>query len=44
MKVLVTKPKGNEVYNTFFSDRAIAEIEKIGEVIYNPFDREFTEE
>lgn len=44
MKVLVTKPKGNEVYNTFFSDRAIAEIEKLGEVIYNPYDREFTEE
>ena len=44
MKVLVTKPMGNEVFNTFFSERARAEIEKIGEVIYNPYDREFTDD
>lgn len=44
MKVLIAKPKGNVVFDTFFSERAIAEIEKIGEVVYNPFDREFTDE
>lgn len=44
MKVLIAKPKGNIVFDTFFSERAIAEIEKIGEVVYNPFDREFTDD
>ena len=44
MKILVTKPKGTQVFNTFFTDKALAEIEKLGEVTYNPYDREFTRE
>ena len=44
MKILVTKPKGNDIFNTFFTDKAIKEIEKLGEVKYNPFDREYTRE
>ncbi len=44
MKILITKPKGNDVYNTFFTDKAIKEIEKLGEVKYNPYEREYTRE
>ncbi len=44
MKILVTKPKGNDVFNTFFTDKAIKEIEKLGEVKYNPYEREYTRE
>lgn len=44
MKILVTKPKGNDVFNTFFTDNAIKEIEKLGEVKYNPHNREYTRE
>ena len=44
MKVLVTKPMGNEVFDTFFSERARAEIAKIGEVVYNDLGREFTDD
>ena len=41
MKILITKPKGNVVFDTFFTNKAVNEIEKLGDVYYNPFDREF---
>ena len=44
MKILVVKPTGTETFNTFFSQRARTEIEKLGEVIYNPLGREYTRE
>jgi len=44
MKILITKPKGNDVFETFFTDKAIKEIEKLGEVKYNPHGREYTRE
>ena len=44
MKILVAKPMGNQVFDTFFSERARAELEKLGEVVYNDLGREFTDE
>lgn len=44
MNILITKPKGNDVYDTFFTENAIKEIEKLGKVYYNSYDREFTRE
>ena len=29
MKILITKPRGNDVFNTFFTDNAIKEIKKL---------------
>ena len=43
MKILVTAPIGY-AKDTFFTERAKAELEKLGKVIYNPFDRQFTPE
>ncbi len=44
MKILVAKPVGTDTFNTFFSERARKEIEKLGEVKYNTLGREFTRE
>lgn len=44
MKILITLPKGNDVFHTFFTEKARREIEKLGEVVYNQKDRVFTKE
>lgn len=44
MKILIAKRKGNEVFDTFFTEKALNEIKKLGEVYYNEFDHEFTSE
>lgn len=41
MKILVTVQTDE---NTFFTSRARAEIEKLGEVVYNPYARNYTKE
>lgn len=35
MKIFVTLPKGDDVFETFFTEKVQAELSKLGEVIYN---------
>ena len=41
MNILVTMPKG-EVRDTFFTTKSISCLESLGNVKYNPYDREYT--
>ena len=43
MKILVTFPQG-VVHDTFFTDRSKKSLEELGEVIYNPYDRQYNKE
>lgn len=43
MKILVTLPDG-QIRDTFFTKKQRAELEAIADVVYNPFDRHYTDE
>ena len=44
MKFLITRPKDDLVFRTFFTENVLAELKKHGEISYNTMDREFTKE
>lgn len=44
MKILVTAARNGIVAETFFTERARQALSELGEVCYNPFDRELTRE
>lgn len=44
MKILVTKPDGNMEFETFYTPEAKAALEELGQVIYNPHGRPYTDE
>lgn len=44
MKILVTKYPGTGEFETFFTDEARKTLESLGEVIYNPHGRPYTDE
>ncbi len=45
MKILIAKRQdNNDVFDTFFTEKSLNEIKKLGEVYYNEFDHEFTRE
>ena len=45
MKILIAKRQdNNDVLDTFFTEKSLNEIKKLGEVYYNEFDHEFTRE
>lgn len=43
MKILVTAPQG-EVFNRYFPEHVLKQLSSMGEVTYNPFERNFTPE
>ncbi len=42
MKILVTLPENTYKKKTFFTERSKRRIEELGEIIYNPYERELT--
>lgn len=44
MKILISYPRGNDVFNTFFTKRALDRLAKSGELVFNDLGRSFTED